>query len=243
MVKKLYFCNMINQFTNSPEQDAAMPEPTADTVERIKYLIQQSRHTQASFAKLLGIDPANLSRMLSRKTRISEGFINRLVADMGVSKKWLTTGLDIPFPRREEPECKSEQRRGTPVYDIDVTAGCRPLARMCTDDRIIGYVDLPLVDPSFLVVKVSGESMTPKVPNNSYIAIRPVRLDSPIAWGQVYVVVLEDFRLVKIINPHPDPDKLVLHSANAEYADMVINRSDVFALYVVEIVMKYDYIG
>lgn len=234
---------MIDNYTNNSQPDIAIPEPTADTVERIKYLIQQSRHTQASFAKLLGIDPANLSRMLSGKARISESFINRLVVDMGVSKKWLTTGHDIPFPRCAETQSTPARRSGTPVYDIDVTAGCRPLARMFTDDRIIGYVDLPIVDPSFVVVKVSGESMTPKIANDSYIAIRPVRLDSPLAWGQIYVVVLEDYRFVKIVNPHPDPDKIVLHSANAEYADIVINRSDICALYVVEVVIKYDYIG
>lgn len=233
---------MNDENTNLPDEMAGMPEPTADTVERIKYLIRQSRHTQASFAKLLGIDPANLSRVLSRKARISEGFINRLVVDMGVSKKWLTTGHDVPFPRRSETGSPSD-RRGTPVYDIDVTAGCKPLARMFTDEHIIGYVDLPHVDPSFLVVKVTGDSMSPKIPGESFIAIRPVRIDAPIAWGQIYVVVLEDYRLVKIVNPHPDPDKIVLHSVNPAYADIVVNRSDVFALYLVEVVMKYDYVG
>lgn len=235
---------MIDEKALTPDTTPDLPEPTADTVERIKYLIRLSRHTQASFAKLLGIDPANLSRVLSRKGRLSEGLINKLVADMGVSKKWLTTGHDIPFPRRNDDERHSDSsRRGTPVYGIDVTAGCKPLARMFTDDRIIGYVNLPNVDPSYLVVKVTGDSMSPKIDNDSYIAIRPVRLDSPIAWGQVYVVVLEDFRFVKIINPHPDHDKVYLHSVNPDYPDIEVRRNDIFALYLVEIVMKYDYIG
>ena len=45
-----------------------IPQPTAGITDRIRYLIRLTRHTQASFARLLGVDAARLSRVLSGKT-------------------------------------------------------------------------------------------------------------------------------------------------------------------------------
>ena len=51
---------------------------------------------------------------------------------------------------------------------------------MFTDERILGYLDLPNVDPSYPIVKVTGDSMSPKIENGSFISIRHVSSDSPI---------------------------------------------------------------
>ncbi len=226
--------------------EAAVPAPSADVVARIKYLIDSSRHTQAAFANLVGVDPANLSRILSGKMKASDSFLNRLVVNLGVSKEWLSTGYGIPYPREASPGVPApapSRPAGAPVYNIDVTAGCIPLARMFTDERIIGWLDLPNLDPNYPVVQVTGDSMIPRIQPGSLISIRPVSLRSPLAWGQIYVVVLEDYRLVKFVRRHPDSNKVILHSANSEYDDMEINRDDIQGLYLVEAIMSCDLVG
>lgn len=231
---------------NNNYPEAPVPEPSADVVARIKYLIDSSRHTQASFANLVGVDPANLSRILSRKMKAGESFLNRLVVNLGVSKEWLSTGYGIPYPREASsgtPAHQNPRPAGAPVYNIDVTAGCIPLSRMFTDERIIGWLNLPNLDPQYPVVQVTGDSMIPRIQPGSFISIRPVSISSPLAWGQIYVVVLEDYRLVKFVRRHPDSDKVILHSANAEYDDMEIDRKDIQGLYLVEAIMSCDVVG
>lgn len=76
-----------------------IPQPTASITDRIRYLIRLTRHTQASFARLLGVDAARLSRVLSGKNAPSEGLLNAIVVNLNVSKRWLTDGHDVPFPR------------------------------------------------------------------------------------------------------------------------------------------------
>lgn len=224
---------------NTPEYDINIPATSASITDRIKYLIKLTRHTQASFSARIGSDPASLSRVLSQKTAPSEGFINRIVVNMGVSKDWLVDGSDVPFPKRNNSIADS----GAPVYNIDVTAGTMPLSRAFTDEHIVGYVKLPGLNPELPIVRVSGDSMEPKIHSGSYISIRNVPLDAPISWGRIYVVVLADFRLVKYVRRHENPDMVILHSANPDFDDIEIRRSDIEALYLVENVINHDFLA
>lgn len=212
-------------------------ESSASIIDRVKYLIKFTRNTQASFSNKLGLDPASLSRMLSGKTPPSEGFINRIVVNFGVSKDWLLKGTDVPFPRRDN----SAPSDGAPVYNIDVTAGTMPLSRAFTSEHIVGFVKLPGINPELPIVRVSGNSMQPRINPGSYISIRSVPLDAPISWGSIYVVVLPDFRLVKYVRRNNNPELVTLHSANPDYDDIEIRRSDIEALYLVENIINHDF--
>lgn len=218
-------------------------------VDRLRYLIRQSKMTQAQFAQRISIDPSNLSKHLSGKLPVSESLINRIVVDMGVSKQWLKEGRDVPFAKGihaqevmvERPvEVLPLRREGVPVYDIDVTAGCAELSRMFTEDRIVGVVDLPQLNRSCSIVRVNGDSMSPVIMNGGFIAIRPLVEKRNIFWGQIYVIVMEDYRMVKYLRRHTESDKVILHSANPAYDDMEVLREDIIDLYLVESIINYD---
>lgn len=216
-----------------------MPTSTSDVVGRIKYLITLRRLNQSSFAKVIGVDSATVSRILSGRKAPSEGFVNRIVVNLGVSKQWLCEGTDVPFPRSTDTH-RGSAPEGAPVYNIDVTAGSTPLSRMFTDERIIGRVFLPGINPELPIVRVSGDSMTPRLKPGCFISIRPISLDAPISWGRIYVVVLPDYRLVKYVRHNPDPDKVTLESANPAYGDIEVRRSEIEGLYLVENVINHD---
>lgn len=215
--------------------DIEMPSQSATVVDRIKWLIRLSRKSQADFSKLIGLDPANLSRVLNGKTAPSDGLISRIVVNTGVSKEWLTDGSDVPFPR----DRGQKAAQGAPIYDIDVTAGTTRLERMFTDEHVIGRMVLPGLSPDNPIVRVSGNSMYPELQPGCYISIQPVSLDAPIMWGNIYVVVLPDFRLVKYVRRNADPALVTLHSANPDYEDVEIPRSDIEALYLVKHVINH----
>lgn len=190
--------------------------------------------SQAEFARRLNMDPSNLSKHLNGHLPVSESLINRVVVEMNVSKDWLK-GVENAC----SPLGVRRQATGAPVYDIDVTAGYSELSRMFTTDRIVGYINLPQISPDSVVVKVSGDSMQPIVNNDSLIAISKADSRGNIFWGQMYVVVLDDYRMVKFVRRHSgDESKVVLHSANKDYDDMIVDRCDIRALYLVETVVN-----
>lgn len=217
---------------------------------RIKFLISGLRVTQAAFARRLGIDPANLSRALTGQSTLNMSLVNRVVADIGVSKEWLLTGEGVAYsksarlPADLSPEnmpCSLvDTPAGVPVYDIDVTAGCRELSLELTAERIIGRINLPSLSEDAVIVRVSGDSMDPKVKNGSYVAIRPVRDITYIHWGGIYVIILDDYRMVKFIRRNDDRSLVTLHSANPDYDDMEVRRQDIRKLYIVEAVISCD---
>lgn len=224
--------------------------PAATTLDRVKYLISKGRMTQAQFAKQIGMNPSNLSKILLGKMPVGETMLNRIVVNMGVSKHWLTTGEGVPYEKTSGsvPEVIPDEGglggKSTPIYDIDVTAGRQELSSLFTDDRIVGCVNLPnlpnMAGEDGAIVSVSGDSMTPVIKNGAFLAIRRVPLGAPIHWGQIYVVVLDDYRMVKFVRRHSHKGMVVLHSANPAYDDMDIPLSDIKALYLVEGILTYE---
>lgn len=223
-----------------------MPEAGATVLDRIKYLYTISHRTQASFSKLINIDPSSMSKILAGKMPITEQFVNRVVINLGVSKRWLLSGDGVPFEKAEtlkevDGVVASSVPKGAPVYDIDVTAGCTPLTSMFAGASILGYIDMPSINPGNPVVKVSGDSMEPRIHDGAFVSIRPIRDHSVIAWGSIYVVELEDYRLVKAVRKcHDDPSKIILHSFNDAYDDIEVDRRAVLRLYLVEAIINYQ---
>lgn len=222
-----------------------MTDTPDNIADRIRHLIKLERRARPGLPTSR-IDPANMSKHLSGKLPITDGLVNRIVADMGVSKEWLRNGTDVPFPRPVHAREISTgpgptaPQGGVPVYDIDVTAGFGRLERMFTDDRIVGAVALPDLSDDCRIVRVSGDSMHPRIIDGGFVALRAISDMRNIYWGQIYVVVMEDYRMVKTVRRHHDQSKVILHSINPDYDDMEVDRRDIIALYLVEAILNYS---
>ena len=215
-----------------------------EIINRIKFLISELRLKQNSFARRINTDISNFSKHLNGKLPIGDTLINRIVVNFGVSKTWLLTGEGVPFPKTEVPKLVvsnlDSSEKGSPVYDIDVTAGCASREMLFADDRIVGNVDVPGVPLDCKIVRVSGDSMSPVINNGDYIAVREIRDMSVLYWGQIYVVLLEDYRMVKYLRRHSDPDKVILRSENPQYDDIELPRSQVRGLFFVTNIIHID---
>lgn len=222
-----------------------------EIIKRLKYIIQELGLTQNGFASRIGIDSSNLSKYLKGKLAINESLINRIVINLGLSKKWLMSGSDLPFAKESAgniPQSSlsghlrvdSSHTDGTPVYDIDVTAGIMPRARMFASENIIGSIKLPGIPSDCRIVKVSGDSMSPVIRNGDMIAVRELTNIKQIFWGQIYVVILDDYCMVKYVRRHSDPDKVILRSENPKYDDMEIERSEIRDMMFVQHILHLD---
>ncbi len=218
-----------------------------EIIGRLRHIMQLRHLTQRRLAGLLRLDPSNLSKVMNGKLPFTEGLANRVVVDLGISKAWLLRGEGVPFEKPVpmlELECGPEDLatrcvgEGTPVYDIDVTAGCRSLTSVFGEIYPVGQVNLPEIPDNCCLVKVRGDSMSPRIMPGGYVAIRQVMDMRNIFWGQIYVVELDELRLVKFVRRHSDPDKIILHSENPAYDDMDVSRDDIRSMYIVEAILN-----
>lgn len=218
-----------------------------EIVNRIKYLIRERMLTQSKFARLISMDVSNLSKHLNGKLSISESLINRIVVNLGVSKEWLINGTDVPYPKIKTPRHVTVAKQldvinggNTPVYDVDVTAGKLSRASMFANDNIIGMMNIPSIPSDCRIVRVSGDSMNPVIHSGDLLAVRLVENDNVIFWGQIYVVLLDDYRMVKYVRRHSDPDKVILKSENPNYDDIEVSRKDIREMMFVHNIIHID---
>jgi phage repressor protein C with HTH and peptisase S24 domain len=176
---------------------------------------------------------------------LSDSFLNRLVVNLGVSKEWLLEGTDLPFAKTpaliDSSDVAGGATGGTPVYDVDATAGVASgRAELFASENIIGWVNLPNMSPNCRIVRVSGDSMAPVINDGDFIAVREVSNLSQIYWGQIYLVQLDDFRVVKYVRRHSDPNMVVLRSENPNYDDMDVMRSDIHEMLLVQHILHLN---
>lgn len=222
--------------------------PDKDIVSRIRYLIKELNFSQLEFSKKIDVDASNLSKYLNGHLAISDALVNRIVINLGVNKDWLVKGTDLPYGKQNTVpstvvspgELAYSQLPGTPVYDIDVTAGTMPRARMFCDDQIIGVVNLPDISEQCRIVRVSGDSMSPVIRSGDLIAVRELSNLQQIFWGQIYVVLLDDYRLVKYVRKNPNPAMVTLRSENKNYDDMDIHRDEIRDMMFVQHIIHLD---
>lgn len=221
-----------------PKKD---PASTYSRLERIKYVVRRICITQSNLAERLGVDTAFVSRQLNGKLRLSQNFVSKISRELGVSMDWLMYGIGSPM---ESASGKQTVQEGTPVYDIDVTAGNYNLDLAFTQDRIIGFVNLPNISKDALIVHVSGDSMEPEIKNGTYIAIRPVEDFQSVLYGQIYVIVTEDFRRVKYLRRDPkSKDCVILQSANPKYDDIHLHKDRIIRMFRVDAILDYKICG
>ena len=222
-------------------------EPTKNTeiIARIKYLMKEMGVRQVQFAERIGVDTSNLSKYLNGHMPLSDSFLNRMVVNLGVSKEWLLEGTDLPFGktvvRVDGDNAQASGAGATPVYDVDVTAGVASgRNELFASENIVGWVNLPNVSPDCRIVRVSGDSMAPVIMDGDFVAVREVSNPNQIYWGQIYVIQLDDFRLVKYLRRHSDPNMVVLRSENPNYDDMDVRRSDIHEMLLVQHVLHLN---
>lgn len=222
-------------------------EKAAAVVGRVRHLMGLTRLSQAQFAKKIGLDPANISKYVNGHLPITDNLINRIVVNTGVSREWLRDGIGLPFDKNHVATPSSSridqsfhmlQQRSLPIYDIAVLAGVEELDRAFTQENVIGYITMPQLNPNWAVVQAQGNSMSPVIESGAYLAFLPENEFPMIAWGEIYIVVMENRRVVKYVRRHENPEKIILKSANEDYDPMEVDKRDIVAMYPVKAIIN-----
>ncbi len=220
-------------------------------IARITELRKSMGLNQSAFAERIGVDASNFSKYLKGHLPLTDNLYNKIIVELGVSKEWLLGGEGsmwhpnqvsgiLPTVAVNASSILTPDKKGAKVYNIDVTAGGIARDRMFADEKVVGSINMPAIHPDCCVVRVSGDSMSPVIGNGDFIAIREVRNTNLIFWGQIYVVLLEEYRMVKYVRRHENPDMVILRSENSRYDDIEVAKCDIKDLFLVENIIRID---
>lgn len=119
---------------------------------------------------------------------------------------------------------------GTPYYDVDFIGGF--------DEVFNSQVNIPATnivirgfEKASLWCNVTGHSMEPKINHGDIIALHQCTLND-IQYGEIYAVVLDTIRTIKILRRSPNPDKLRFIPINTnDYDEQEFDKSRIINVF------------
>lgn len=154
---------------------------------------------KSEFARMIGVSPQAVNTWITRNTFDIDIVYAKC---LNVSPDWLLTGKGNMLKEKEKedvsaPVVSYDSKMGQPYYDVDFLGRFSEIYNSqvsLPDHNII----VPGFDRAHLWCNVTGHSMEPQISHGDIIALRPCPIDD-IQYGEMYAVVLDTIRTIKII--------------------------------------------
>ena len=176
---------------------------------RIQEITSNERMTIGAMERSIGASKGVLSRAISNGTDIQSKWIQIIVENYPqYSPEWLLTGKGNMLKGKESAaEISSivsyDPKVGQPYYDVDFLGGFSEVYNSqvsLPEHNII----VPGFDRANLWCNVTGHSMEPQISHGDIIALRPCTIND-IQYGEMYAVVLDTIRTIKILRRGSSP--------------------------------------
>lgn len=153
-----------------------------------------------------------------------------------ISPEWLLTGngpmlkptaLDTQI---STPIVSYNPNVGVPYYDVDFVAG---FDLIFNDQTITPTANIIVYgfEKAQIWCNVTGNSMYPKICHGDMIALRECTIDD-VQYGEIYAVVLDTIRTIKILRKADDPGRLRFIPINTdEYDEQDFDKSRIIRIF------------
>lgn len=177
---------------------------------------------------------------------VANGYVNAISKSIGLDKiktilekypnldiEWLLVGngnmhkKDIAL---NTPTVSHDPSIGTPYYDVDFLGG---FSEVFNDQTTIPAcnVQVPGFDRASLWCNVTGHSMEPKINHGDIIALHECTIND-IQYGEIYAVILDTIRTIKILRKGSQSDKLLYVPINKpDYEEQEFDISRIIKIF------------
>lgn len=210
--------------------------------ERLLQIIDHEKISVSQFERRSGLSNGYIKNI--RKSISTDKLDGILRAFPDINRDWLIRGEGdmISESTTDPPQVVQVQpnRNGILVYDVDATCGKNPRDIDFTDDIVIGSIDLPNISRDCKIIRANGDSMTPKISDGNWIAIREIYDFDDVFYGQIYVVVTNEYRMIKYVRKYEQDEQnyFILRSDNPNYDDITIRKDKIRKMFIVENILS-----
>lgn len=187
-------------------------------LDRIKLYIDTKGISIAAFEKSVGMSNASFSKSLKNNGAIgTDKLENILSVYSDISPEWLLTGQGDMLKEEPSLSVSMNPQEGTPYYDVDFLGGFdlqENSQAMVPALNIVANI-CPRAE---MWCNITGHSMEPTISHGDIIALHKCSVED-IQYGEVYAVVLDTFRTVKILRKSSIPGMLKFVPVNKEEFD------------------------
>ena len=198
-------------------------------LKRIKQYIDSKGITVYSFEKQVGISNASFAHQLKKDGAVgSDKLENILNTFPDLSAEWLLRGVGEMEKKKESAKNTDTQRRGRvlPLLPFDAIAG--PGAPVFSDEQVQDYYEVSEFRDSDFLIRVKGDSMTPRYTGGDLIACKKVDDVLFFQYGRVYVLCTKSQGvMIKRVQPSGKEDCILCVSDNVKYAPFEVPKEDI----------------
>ena len=213
----------------------AINQEFKNLISRIKY---EYSLNQSQIADSLGVKKTYLSDMINGRVPYNETMSKKISEIFPVvNNEQSSYNKTIKITESDIIESSFSL---TLVYDIDATCGMDNREIDFAEDRIIGSVNLPEISKTAKIVTANGDSMEPVIYNGNRVVIREIFNWEDIFYGQIYLILLDEYRMIKYIRRYEQDEKnyIILRSENSRYDDIKLHKSKIRKLFIVENILS-----
>lgn len=211
--------------------------------DRILTFLESEGIKKADFYSTTGISDSNFKGKNLSSQLGGNAIVKVLTSYPNLSADWLLVGAgsmlkdDLNGIQTADeanpstlPTTSMNPSVGTPYYDVDFIGGF--------DEVFNSQVNIPATnivirgfEKASLWCNVTGHSMEPKINHGDIIALHQCTLND-IQYGEIYAVVLDTIRTIKILRRSPDPDKLRFIPINTnDYDEQEFDKSRIINVF------------
>ena len=195
---------------------------------------------RSEFCRRIGRDVSSLKDIIGGK-RSAPGYALLyaiLSSDLGISPKWLMAGEGPMLNEQHHPAPSSHS---LPLIPLEAFAG--PGLPSYDDQRIEDFYTVTEFKESDFLIRVKGDSMTPKYSGGDLVACKKIPMDSAyfLQLGRVYVIgTRSQGIMIKRVRPADDPAWITCVSDNPSYAPFDVPKEDIVSIALVNGAITLD---
>ena len=198
--------------------------------DRIKELVTHfGDGANTAFANIVGVSEGNV-RGYIKGVVPKQDFLEKVVRCCEVNPRWLLTGEGEMLKEENVPAKVSfDPSVGTPYYDVDFIGGFNEIFNNQTTIPDCNVL-VPGFEKASVWCNVTGHSMEPKINHGDIIALHECSIND-IQYGEIYAVVLDTIRTIKILRRGSKPDVLRNLPINHDYDEQEFSISRIIKLF------------
>lgn len=205
--------------------------------------------TQESFGQLIGVSKNTVYNYEDGK-KIPESklrMLNNLIQSGAASNETIDIVSDHNIDDKEvhghnivkesnvaeSYAAKVSSVKGAPYFDVDFIGGF-DIVMNNQSAKPTFYIDFPGFNDVDCWINITGKSMSPFISHGDIVALKKVNnWDQFLLFGEIYAVVSDEFRTIKIVGKSEKEDcfKLIPYSKSPEFSEQDIPKSIIKEVY------------
>ncbi|PWJ34098.1 XRE family transcriptional regulator [Sediminitomix flava] len=202
---------------------------------RLREFLFNQKLTNRELELQMGLSNGMIGKIIKGQSSISIARLEKLfVAYPDLNPNWLFIGKGKMFFSEEEDEKKRiNYSNAIPHFDIEATAG-DTLVFEENAEMVKDFFYLPNYSDCDFAVNVWGDSMFPRLKSGDIVLCKKLSDTGFIDYGEMYLVVTNEQRLLKYIRKAEDDTCFRLVSENEHYDDIEVQKDQVLGVYAVK---------